>query len=65
MFKISIYSNMSLTFALTGKSSVLTISYFPNIDLSNNDYELCLINFEINYTISNVNSENNKFYFER
>ncbi|KYQ47010.1 hypothetical protein ALC60_13985 [Trachymyrmex zeteki] len=55
---------MSLTFTLTGKSSVLTACYFPAVDLSDGDYELGLTDFETYHTISNVNSLNNKFYFD-
>ncbi|KAL6254001.1 hypothetical protein P5V15_015854 [Pogonomyrmex californicus] len=55
---------MSLMFTLTGKSSILVAHYFPTIDL-NDDYELSLIDFETYYTIPNVNSSNNKFYFDK
>ncbi|KAM0736895.1 hypothetical protein ACS0PU_006544 [Formica fusca] len=55
---------MSLTLTLTGKSSVLAVSYFPAIDLNDGDYELGLTDFETYHTISNVNSWNNKFYFD-
>jgi len=54
---------MSLTLTLTRKSTVLAVNYFPPIDLSNDDYELGLMNFETYYTIPNVNASNNKFYF--
>ncbi|KYM94617.1 hypothetical protein ALC62_14750 [Cyphomyrmex costatus] len=47
---------MSLTFTLTGKSSVLAVSYFPAVDLSDDDYELGLTDFETYYTLPNVNS---------
>jgi len=33
--------------------------------LSDGDYELDLTDFEIYYTIANVNSSNNKFYFDK
>ena len=56
---------MSLTFTLTGKSSILAVSYFPALDLSDGDYELGLTDFETYYTIPNVNSSNNKFYFDK
>jgi len=56
---------MSLTFTLTGKSSILVVSYFPAVDLSDGDYEFDLTDFEIYYTIPNVNSSNNKFYFHK
>lgn len=55
---------MSLTLTLTGKSSILAVSYFPAIDLSDDDYELGLTDFETYYTIPNVTSANNKFYFD-
>jgi len=54
---------MSLT--LTGKSSILAVSYFPAVDFSDGDYELGLADFETYYTIPNVNSSNNKFYFDK
>lgn len=54
---------MSLTLTLTGKSSVLAVNYFPAIDLSDDDYELGLTDFETYHTIPNVNASNNKFYF--
>ena len=55
---------MSLTLTLSGKSSVLTVSYFPAIDLNDSEYELGLTNFETYNTIPNVDSTNNKFYFD-
>jgi len=65
LFKLSIRLNMSLIFILTGKSSVLEVSYFPIVNLNNGDYEFGLTDFETYYTISNVNSSNNKFYFHK
>jgi hypothetical protein len=56
---------MSLTFTVTGKSSVIAVSYFPAVDLSDGDYELGLTDFETYYTIPNVNSSNNKFYYDK
>ncbi|KAM0731207.1 hypothetical protein ACS0PU_002267 [Formica fusca] len=55
---------MSLTLTLSGRSSVLAASYFPPLDLSDSDYELGLTNLETYNTIPNVNSTNNKFYFD-
>jgi len=49
---------MSLTFALTGKSSVLALS-FPAVNLGDGNYELGLT---LKRTLANVNS-NNKFYY--
>jgi len=57
LFQLSIHSNMSLTFTLIGKSSVFAVCYFPAVDLSDGD-ELGLTDFEINHTMSNVNSLN-------
>jgi len=54
-----------LTFTLTGKSSIHAISYYPAADLSDGDFELSLTDFETYYTIPNVNSSNNKFYFDK
>jgi len=54
---------MLLTFTFTNKSSVLAVCYFP-VDLSDGDYEFGLMNSEIYHAISNVNSLNNKFYFD-
>jgi len=47
----------SLILTLTGKSNVFATTYFPAIDLSDDDYELSIMNFEIYSTISNVNFE--------
>jgi len=55
---------MSLTLTLSGRSSILAASYFPPLDLSDDDYELGLATFETYNTIPNVNSSNNKFYFD-
>ncbi|EFN73383.1 hypothetical protein EAG_12508 [Camponotus floridanus] len=44
---------MSLILTLTGRSNVLTASYFPPLDLSDDDYELGLTNFETYNTIPN------------
>jgi len=54
---------MSLILTLIEKS-VLFTTYFPAIDLSVDDYELGLMNFETYNTIPNVNASNNKFYFD-
>jgi len=55
---------MLLILTLTEKSNVLATTYFPAIDLSDDDYELGLMDFETYNTISNVNASNNKFYFD-
>ena len=54
--------NMSLMLTLTGKSSVLAMSYFLAVDLGDGDYKLSLTDFEMYYTLANVNSIN-KFYY--
>ncbi|KYN18627.1 hypothetical protein ALC57_09066 [Trachymyrmex cornetzi] len=46
---------MTLTFTLTGKCSVLTVSYFPAVDWGDGDYELDLTDFETYYTLANLN----------
>jgi len=56
---------MSLTFTLTGKSNIFAVSYFSAVDLSDSNYGLDLTDFETYYTIPNVNSSNNKFYFDK
>jgi len=56
---------MSLTFTLMGKSSILAVSYFPAVDLSDGNYVSSLTDFETYYTIPNINSSNNKFYFDK
>jgi len=57
------YNHVTDTYA-KGESNVLVTIYFPTIDLSDDDYELGLMNFETYNTISNVNASNNKFYFD-
>ena len=55
---------MSLTLTLSGRSSILTENYFPALDFSDGEYELGLTNFETYNSIQNVDSTNNKFYFD-
>lgn len=57
---------MSYTFTLTSTNNVLSSNYFPPIDLSNDEYELGLLDLETYYTIPNISSKkrNNKFYFD-
>jgi len=59
------FSIMSLILTLTEKSNVLATTYFSVINLSDDDYELGLMNFETYNTISIVNASNNKFYFDK
>ena len=42
---------------------MLTVNYFPRIDLSNGQYELGLADLETFHTIPNIDSSNDKFYF--
>ena len=64
IISVDLVSIMSLTLTLTGRSSILTASYFPALDLNDDEYELGFTNFETYNTIPNVNSTNNKFYFD-
>lgn len=52
---------MSITLALSGKSSILTANYFPPIELVG-DYECCLIDFHAYNSIPNVDYDNNLFH---
>lgn len=52
---------MSITLALSGKSSILTANYFPPIDLSE-EYECSLIDFHSYNSIPNVDYDNNLFH---
>ncbi|EGI61751.1 hypothetical protein G5I_09967 [Acromyrmex echinatior] len=52
---------MSLMLTLTGKSSVLAMSYFLAVDLGDGDYKLSLTDFEMYYTLANYD---NFFYIE-
>lgn len=50
------------TFTLTGKTSVLTASYFPPIYLDKNaEYEIAFLSFEAFNSIPNVDEKNNVF----
>lgn len=52
---------MSITLALSGKSSILTANYFPPIELDG-DYECSLIDFHSYNSIPNVDYDNNLFH---
>jgi hypothetical protein len=54
---------MSVTFTLTGTSSILSSKYYPPLVLDNTEYALGLINLETFNSIANVTNSNNKFYF--
>lgn len=59
---------MSLTFTLSGLTSILTADYFPPIVLPNSDdaqYVLGLIDFETFNSIPNVDMTNNIFYYDQ
>lgn len=55
-------ANMSsVTFTLSGNSSVLTTNFFPPIELSNqHDYECGLIDFQSYHSIPNIDEHMNK-----
>ncbi|EFN64223.1 hypothetical protein EAG_04530 [Camponotus floridanus] len=55
---------MSLILTLTGRSSVLAVSYFSAIDLIDADYELELTDFETYHTIPNMNRDVENDYDE-
>lgn len=56
---------MSLTFTLTGKSSTLSVDYFPPIELdAGGEYEIGLLSFETYNSIPNVDETNNKFHYD-
>jgi len=59
LFKLSIKHVNDII--LTSKSSILATF----VDLSDGDYELSLTDFKTYYTIPNVNSSNNEFYFDK
>ena len=42
---------------------MLTVNYFPPIELSDGQYELRLTDLETFHTIPNIDSSNDKFYF--
>lgn len=52
---------MSITLALTGKSSTLTANYFPPIQL-HEDYECSLVDFHSYNSIPNIDFDNNLFH---
>ena len=55
---------MSLTFSLTGNSSILTADFNPPIYLEDNsDYVIGLSNFETFNVIPNIDETNNKFTY--
>ena len=53
---------MSTTFTISG-TKTLEATYFPPIELGEDNYELGLILFETYNTIPNVTKENNVFYY--
>lgn len=56
---------MSFTFTLSGHSSVLNAQFCPPVDLEENvEYSLGLVNFEAYNSIPNIDSSNNKFYYD-
>lgn len=56
---------MSMTFILTGRSSMLSASYYPPIELKPElDYYLGLMNFSVYNSIPNVDKSNNMLYYD-
>lgn len=53
---------MLRTLTLSGKKSILTSNYTPPIELGDDDYECCLIDFQSYNSIPNVDSDNNLFH---
>lgn len=56
-------SSSSITVTLSGTYPNLTTDFFPPIDLSDNNYELGLVDFQTFHVISNVDATNNTFYY--
>lgn len=52
---------MSITLALTGNTSVLSLDYFPPIEL-NDEYECGLVDLQTYHSIPNVDLTNNLFH---
>lgn len=56
---------MSLTFTLTGNESTQSVDFFPAVELDKSfSYEIGLLAFESYNSIPNIDSSNNKFYYE-
>lgn len=56
---------MSLTFAFDGTEPILSANYFPPIELDpKSQYLIGLLSFQTYNSIPNVDSENNKFYYD-
>lgn len=54
----------SFTVSLTGKSSELTATFFPELILDDNyDYSCGLLDFTAYHSIPNITEKNNKFYY--
>lgn len=51
------------TLTMTGNTSVIQSNYFPEIDLSEHEYELALLLFETYNAVPNVDDYNNNFTF--
>lgn len=53
---------MAKALTFSGKSSQLTVDYFPAIDLSDGDYVCGLVDFQTFNSIPNIDKTNNLFY---
>lgn len=56
---------MSFTITLTGRGPIFEAEFFPPIDISDGSYELGLVDFQSFHSIANVDSSNNKFYYDK
>ena len=55
---------MNHTLSLTTKTLEFNVKFHPDIDLDDGKWELGLLNFQIFYTIPNIDSTNDKFHFD-
>lgn len=63
LFPKTDHSNMSYTFTLSGRDSILSTNIYPPITLDEGIYVLGLIDFVTYNTIPNVDESNNKFHY--
>jgi hypothetical protein len=56
---------MSRTFTLQGTTNIISASYYPPIELGEDDYCLALIGLHTFNTIPNIEEGANKFYYDR
>lgn len=53
---------MSRTLTLSGKTSILSSIFSPPIELGDDEYECCLVDFQSYNSIPNVDHDNNLFH---